>query len=246
VYNSTLQASGGTSVTLQGATLSYTGASGVGVVDASNGPLDIINIRDNHLYNVAINLSPTNLHVANVLGNTLDFTRNIGSAFDGIRVGPNLQNGSTGGYAVVSRNIFSSPAQTAGSRAVYTPQSDANNNPRVDVEGNVTVGFPIDLQVDWSGSNAGIILLGAVRDNRFGSATFVRHETGAAFSNIRLSNNYDGTNGAFPQAPDPSTYYNNGQIFGPSLPVTAGGFIGCVITTAGAPGTCKNYGAVVP
>lgn len=245
-YNSTL-APQTTSVSVVGSSFNWTGT-GMGVVDSANGPVWSLEFTGNSLVDTRISFTATNQHFVTVSGNRLRFTKANTGALSGIQVNAITNDGSADGVGrIVGNDVFSEVAQPASSFAIDSELSDPNAPDLVIIQGNSTV-FPSrgDIRVIANSSNAGVSPVFAVDSNILGTPSYARTEAGAGTGIVLLTNNRKATGGVYPSTSDiGSIYWNVGQQF-LDMGVSAGGFIGRVETTAGAPGTQKTFGAVTP
>ena len=219
--------------------------SGIGVCDNASGPCETVSVNGNTFLNTRLEINTNNSRYANVCNNQFTFSVAATVSFFALDVG-SLNNDGRG--LINSNQVISQVVQPAGSCAIRALHSDFNTWSRFNVSSNTTSGFPIDITVTQNSGNAGMAIYCKVTDNVFESASYVRNGTGVNPGVVILDNNYyysaTGTP-YFPSAVPLTQYWNLGtKVFFPSP--TAGGYIGSVCTTAGTPGTWKDFGAIVP
>lgn len=237
IYNSS-QSQNNKDVTLKGNTFEYANTSGIGIIGGDN--CETIIVEGNTITNCKINLSSNNNRMIDILNNSILFTFVQGVSFDAILTGGH----NNLGIAQVKHNkVKSTSMQPGGSRAIKVVGNDYNSDPWSIIESNETLGFPIDIEVEGSSSNAGITPKFVVRNNIMGSPNFVRTEGATLKSKVILESNKDWTFSPYPSSIPTSGKWDQGQKIEFSTP-TAGGKIGAVCVTAGTPGTWKQYGAI--
>jgi hypothetical protein len=168
-------------------------------------------------------------------------TVTVVSAFAGIFV--NALNGGNGGRSFIGNNtVISTATQPAGSQGISVRQTDFNQFGRHFITGNMINGFPVDIETDNAGSNAGRFGRFIITNNSLGTPSYVRTETGAANSVVFIKNNNH--NGEYwPNAVPTTGRWDAGTIVYDDTP-SAGDTVGWVCVTTGEPGTWQKFGGI--
>jgi hypothetical protein len=203
-----------------------------------------VTLDDNDLRNVKIGTNINNQYKTTILDNTVIFTVAAGSAFNAIEVGSN--NGG-GEVTITGNRLDSYVAQPAGTRGIYNAQFDTFVPPLAVIAANRVKGLPIPIETSWTGTGGGAnVSTTEIRDNIVPAATtIVRTEAGTNPSRVVQEGNRLSDLTPYPAPADigNGTYWDVGQMFWYPAPAS-GGYIGKVCTTAGAPGTTKDWGVI--
>ena len=234
-----------TSVTVENCVFNYTGT-GISTagLNTTQGPIENLVVQGNTLINAVINFSSTNQHWITIQNNHLTFTHSM-SGTAAIAIANAEQDGTTAGTVRIIGNDISSEVSQASTSAIAVTLNDPNATSYAVIQGNKTYLL---------GSGNTDIALSTVNtvdqdfnisDNQMGSQVpYSRTDTtGNAYGLLWNNNRADGS--AFPTTSDiGSVYWNVGQQFLYTSPAHSGN-IGKVETTAGAPGTQYNFGAIL-
>ncbi|MCZ2496451.1 hypothetical protein GN316_06760 [Xylophilus sp. Kf1] len=164
IYNDSNDGSKNRRIGFYGGTVRTNGA--IGIVEDGAGPASELTFAKNKLFDTKINFSAPNKENLAVEDNVLIFNLAAMSAMHAISV-----TGCSGTLGRILRNtVRSNVNQPAGSMAIHAVNTDGNFAPVIEIKGNVTAGFPIDLTVGCTSANRGQPGLFVVEDNQFGSA----------------------------------------------------------------------------
>lgn len=245
IYNSSLNPLT-TSVTFTGNIFRWTG-SNLGSIDTNNGPVNVLSFDNNTVINAVVNFASTNQHIINVKNNHFTYTVVPASPFNAVNVTNYATNGNTSGVANIIGNDFSSSVvQSSSSYSISVTATDSNVISFASIMNNQTL-MESACDIHWTNSvtNAGVFPAFSINNNVI-RGCYTRTESGASISQGLLQNNSDQVGTYFPSPANiGTTRWDAGQIF-LTRPPSAGGFIGQVQTTSGAPGTQKTYGVISP
>lgn len=201
--------------------------------------------ENNTLNNCYLDFSNTLHGRIGVINNYFGYDQNMTAAFKCLYV----NGGQNGKNVEVSGNrFFSSAAQNAGTSAINVLIDNYNFSPLVAIAGNRIVSNSFaggEVNIVNNGTNGGNFGRFIITGNTFYSGIFNRTETGAAISSCRLEWNSLNLGGRYPNAIPGAGRWDAGQHVWFNAPA-AGAAPGAVCTTAGTPGTWKNFATIAP
>ena len=225
------------SVLLSGNTFRGNGV--ITTADYSAGPIQSTAFIGNSFINCSLACAFNNMEFINIIGNTFIFDVAAGSTMTAISVSGQHINSNV---SIKGNEIMSLVTQPAGSASIYANFEDFNSSGIFTINGNDSQGFPIDISINNTGTNAGTSGLFTIHNNTLGAPAFLRSGEATSANIVSFENNmYQGK--PWPTVTPTTGKWDVSNKVYFSAP-TAGAYIGSVCTTGGTPGTWKTFGAI--
>ena len=235
--NNQAQTTDNKSVTLTGNT--FRGQSVITSCTFAGGPIQSVIFNGNSFINCFISCQFNNMEFINIIGNSFIFDVASGSTINAISVSGEHINANV---SIKGNEIMSLVTQPSGSASIYANFEDFNSNGTFTINGNDSQGFPIDISINNTGTNAGTSGFFTIHNNTLGAPAFLRSGEATSANIVSFENNmYQGK--PWPTVTPTTGKWDVSNKVYFSAP-TAGAYIGSVCTTGGTPGTWKTFGAI--
>lgn len=231
-YNSSLSVQNNLDLSVSGN--SFSGPSNGVAAISQAGPYRHVQFTGNTLRNVRLVWSGTNnLHAIHIRNNVFAFDGSH-PAFNAIECCGGFSFQGAAGQVTISGNQIHALAMQSGA-GISIVTSDYNGSSMVDITDNSISGCATDIATQESGGNGSVAGTYLLSRNRLGAGRYLRTESGARRSTVRLSENVARSGSPYPAGVPVSGFWDLGQLvwFDPS---TQGGVPGAVCVRAGEPG----------